>query len=542
MQVPLSPLRFLERSAKFYPEQTALICGDETVSYSEFLEGVNRATNLFTDLIRPEGRAGKSEKSSPRVVFITWNCHQVIEACYATLKAPIIRVPLNVRLTPKEWEFMINDVGATAVVIDEDFVEQFNTIKPDLSTVNHFFILRNRLDSNIPKGYQDYAKAVGGHAPHMKPDALPLRGEDEPVEIFFTSGTTGRPKGVLMSSRNLYMNAVNFFLPLQISPDEVFLHSLSLFHINGWGALHFMTACSGKQVIMRRFKPEQFCILVQAHKVTLTCMVPTMMNMLVNFPDLDEFDLSSLRLIISGGAKLPIALGREVMTKLDCDIMGSYGLTETSPVVTVADILDRKGEGLSARGEDYYKRKFCPGIETLDCELKVLDESGREVPRDGKTMGEIHVRGNVITNGYWGDITDEPEAFTPEPIPWFRTGDLAVIDPDGFVHIVDRKRDIIICGGENVSSLELEDVIRTHPAVSEVAVISVSDEKWGEASLAVVVTRAGEELSEGKLLEFCREHMAKFKVPAGVRFVDELPKSGTGKILKRELRKQLDIE
>jgi fatty-acyl-CoA synthase len=261
-----------------------------------------------------------------------------------------------------------------------------------------------------------------------------------------------------------------------------------------------------------------------------------MLNMLAQYPELDKYDISSLRLIESGGAKLHVAIGHEAKKKLGCRIMASYGLTETAPVVTFAqDILNREGTP-ELEDDNYHRQVFGPGVETLDCAHKVVGDDGKEVKWDGEQVGEVLVRGNIVTDGYWDNPGATEEAFTSDKPRWLRTGDLAVVDADGYTHVVDRKKDLIIRGGENISSLELEDVLRTHPAVLEAAVIPVPSEKWGEDPLAVIVTKPGAEQDGNSILHHCRQNMAKFKVPARVEFITELPKSGTGKILKRKLR------
>ena len=273
MQVPLTPLRFLDRSAKYYPDKTALICGEHHISYRQFRDHVNQAANLFSGL-------SSDDEHQPRIAFITWNCHQVVEACFAALRAPVIRVPLNARLTPADWAFLINNVGAKAVVVDSDLIDKFNSIRSELRTVERFYIIGNDGAKNLPDRFRNYESEVEKQSATWKTSTSTYRPETDTVEIFFTSGTTGAPKGVLMSSRNLYLNAINCFLPLALTPDDVFLHALPLFHINGWGILHSMAACGGTQVIMRKFSVAQLCTLVEKHKVTLTAMVPTMLNRL----------------------------------------------------------------------------------------------------------------------------------------------------------------------------------------------------------------------------------------------------------------------
>jgi fatty-acyl-CoA synthase len=405
------------------------------------------------------------------------------------MRAPVIRVPINVRLTPDDWAYIINDVKAQVVVLDSEFVEQFESVKSKLDSVKEkLFINTGSKKPKLPEDYSDYRSALA-------------------------------------------------------QVPACFLHSLNIFHVNGWGAPHFMTACGGTQIIMKKFQPEEFCSLVEKHKVTLTCMVPTMLNLLVNFAELDSYDLTSLRLIQSGGAKLPTALGAKAEEKLGCEILGSYGLTEAAPVLTFASKRSRKEEIGERKDEsvlnDVFKARFCAGIEALDCELKVVNDSGLEVDWDGASMGEIWARSNVITPGYWNSSEETAETFTGDMDQWFKTGDLAVVDPEGRIHIMDRKKDIIIRGGENISSLEIEDVINMHPSVREVAVIPRASEKWGEEPLAVVVTHNAEQQDGEELIAFCKKHLASFKVPAAVRFVDEIPKSGTGKVLKREMRERI---
>jgi fatty-acyl-CoA synthase len=540
MMLPLTPLRFLERSAKYYPDKTALVCGEHKVNYRDFLTHADQAANLFTGFTE----LTRDDLHPPRVAFITWNCHDVIETAFACMRAPVIRVPINVRLTPDDWAYIINDVQAQVVVLDSEFVEQFESVKSKLGSVKEKLVINTgSKEPKLPEDYTDYRSALAQVPACDGAKDFPHRPESSPLELFYTSGTTGRPKGVMLTPRNLYINALNTFLPLKLSEDDVFLHSLNIFHVNGWGAPHFMTACAGTQVVMNKFKPEDFCSLVEKYKITLTCMVPTMLNLLVNFDELDSYDLSSLRLIQSGGAKLPTALGARAEEKLVCEILGSYGLTEAAPVLTFASKRSRKEEGRERNDDsvlnEFFKARFCAGVEALDCELKVVDDSGLEVDWDSSSLGEIWARSNVITPGYWNSSEETAGAFTEEMDQWFKTGDLAVVDPEGRIHIMDRKKDIIIRGGENISSLEIEDVVNMHPSVREVAVIPRASEKWGEEPLAVVVTHNAEQQNGEELIAFCKKHLASFKVPSAVRFVEDIPKSGTGKVLKRELRERI---
>ncbi|MEW5759355.1 MAG: long-chain-fatty-acid--CoA ligase [Candidatus Thermoplasmatota archaeon] len=498
MIIPLTPVRFLERSAKYYPNESAVICGELRLSYNEYWLRVLKLAGLFNSLGCRDGT---------KIAYITNNCHIVLEACYATLLLGCIRVPINTRLAVHEWKYILNDCKPEILVIEDSFLSKFSEIRKEISSLRQIIIIG-----------LDYEKLLANATP-AKPNWVE-NDENKVVEIFYTSGTTGLPKGVMLTSRNLYVNAVNFFLPFCLRREDVYLHSLPLYHINGWGAPHFMVACGGRQVILKRFSPEGFLELVEKEKVTLTCMVPTMLSMVVNYPKLDKYNISTLRLINTGGARLSHSLGIEAMKKLKCEVIGGYGLTETSPLLTLA---------IPKSQDKNSVERFSTGLETLDARIKVVDNEGKEVLWDNKQIGEIIVQGNVVMHGYLN---------SPEEKGWFHTGDLAVVSPQGYIQIVDRKKDIIISGGENIPSLEVENVLSSHEAVEEVAVIAAPHEKWGETPKALVVLKPGAKATESELISFCKERMTNFKVPTSVEFYTSLPKSATGKILKRELRKK----
>jgi len=351
------------------------------------------------------------------------------------------------------------------------------------------------------------------------------------AELLYTSGTTGSPKGVMLTHRHLYLHAYSAALSLQYSDADIQVHTIPLFHVNGWGTPQFLTMVGGTHVMLRRFDPADLCAVVQRERATRFFLVPTMANALLNTPGLERFDLASLRRVVVGGSPGAPALFQRLEERLGCLCHTGYGLSETTPILTMAVPQAHRPE----TGEARYRRLATTGQEVPGVELRVVDEHGRDVPQDEKTIGEIVVRGDAVMAGYWNQPEETARVIRDG---WFHTGDMAVWDAERYVLIVDRKKDIIISGGENISSIEIENVLFTHPAVLESVVVSVPDEQWGEVPRAVVVIREGAAASEDEILAYCRERLARFKAPRSVDFVPALPKGGTGKILKREVRER----
>ncbi|HWZ46303.1 MAG TPA: AMP-binding protein, partial [Candidatus Saccharimonadales bacterium] len=350
-------------------------------------------------------------------------------------------------------------------------------------------------------------------------------------EIFYTSGTSANPKGVMLTHRNIYLHAMNVAVTFPSSGDAVELHTIPLFHANGWGVAHSLTLLGAKHVMMRRFEPEEVFRLIEQEKVQALSVVPTMGTALVNSPTREKYNLSTLQRISVGGAASSPTLIKEMEEKLGCPCYSGYGLTETAPVLTTA----RMKPGLDWQGEDRYVNQARTGHAVPGVEIRVVDPSDNDVPVDGKSIGEIIARSDGVMAGYWKQPEASAQALRGG---WFHTGDMATINEDGYVLIVDRAKDIIVSGGENISSLELEKTLAAHPAVYEAAVIPVPDEKWGEVPRALVVLKPGATATEQELLEFCRSRIAHYKCPRAVEFLESLPKTGTGKILKKDLRKK----
>ena len=335
----------------------------------------------------------------------------------------------------------------------------------------------------------------------------------------------------MLTHRNLYLHTLSVVFALQNRETDVQLHTIPLFHANGWGATHSITCVGGTHVMLRHFRPKTVLELIQRERVTSLNLVPTMATLLLNSQAIPNYRLDSLRLIHMGGSSVPPNMVRQLEAAFGCECSCGYGLTETSPVLTVSLLKSHLRED----GEARYRRAAMTGLELPGSEVRVVDRQGQDVAPDGKTVGEIVARSNVVMKGYWKQPEETAEVLKRG---WFHTGDLATVDSEGYLMIVDRKKDIIVRGGENISSIEIERALFAHPDVLECAVIAVPDSKWGESPKALVVPRQGADLSEQALRQYCRQKLAAYKVPSSVELLTSLPKGGTGKIQKRALRKR----
>jgi fatty-acyl-CoA synthase len=363
--------------------------------------------------------------------------------------------------------------------------------------------------------------------------------EDSLAELFYTSGSSDRPKGVMLTHRNVYLHAMSVITASQTSPitlresccTSVFLHTVPLFHANGWGAAHTITTVGGTHVMVHQFVPTEVFRLIERERVTSCAMVPTMVTALVHSPERQKFDLSSLHTVMIGGAASSPALVKMAEEALGCACISGYGLTETCPVLTKSPMK----ANIVSEGESRHQRQAMTGYALPGIELRVIGVDGNDVPRNGSTIGEVVARGDGVMEGYW----KQPEATeTAMRGGWFHTEDVATVDTENYIQIVDRMKEIIVSGGENISSLEVEKVLAAHPAIYESAVIPIPDEKWGEIPKALVVLRPGIKATEDEIIAFCRAQLSHYKCPRSVEFVASFPKTGTGKILKRELKKK----
>jgi fatty-acyl-CoA synthase len=519
MNIPLTPLRFLRYAEQQFPRRTAVVCNDDRFTYAEFADRVGRLAGA----LRQNGI-----QSGDRVAFLSTNCHRLLEAYYGVPEAGAVLLPLNFRLASSELGYVLNDAGATILFVEKQFLSVVESFRRDIPTVKTFCELDGAPEAPwlAPHSYEALLGAV---APY-RADITSID-ENAVAELFYTSGTSATPKGVMLTHRNVYLHALHVCLGFQIENGAIELHTIPLFHANGWGIAHFLTLLGGKHVMIQRFDPKEVFRLIEKERVHSCSLVPIMATALVNCPERRNYDLSSLRRIVIGGAASSPTLIRQVEEKLGCECYSGYGLTETSPALSLSPM---KSE-LGWEGEQRYVGRAMTGYAIPGVEMRVVDLNDDDVPHNGQVMGEIIVQGDGVMEGYWRQPGASAEALRGG---WFHTGDMATLNEDGYLLIVDRKKDIIVSGGENISSLELEKAILAHPAVLEAAVIPVPDEKWGEVPKALVVLKPDAAAAESDLIEFCRSRLAHYKCPRSFEFVASLPKTATGKILKKHLRKE----
>lgn len=513
MNVPLLVTDFLRRAAILYPGKTAVVDGDRRFTYAEFQARANRLSNALLDL-----GIGKGD----RVCYLGPNSHHFLESFYGTAQIGAVLVPLNYRLAPSDHEYILNHAGVEAVLVDWEYTDMVDAIRSALPTVAHWIVAREA--SVAPPGWRAWEPWIAA-ASAAAPPTVEI-GEDDLVSINYTSGTTAQPKGVMLTHRNCYVNAYGMIAHLRFAHDDVKLWTLPMFHCNGWGGVYALTGMGGTHVILRTIDAATIYRLIEREGVTLACMAPIVLNVILQYEHRDRHDIRTRPRFVVAGASPPAAFIKRLEEELGWEFLQIYGLTETAPLLTYAapDHATEKGD---------YARRSRAGVAALGVDIVVLDDEGNEVPRDDTTVGEICARSNVVFKGYWEQPEETAKAIRGG---YFHTGDLAVWDALDNVHIVDRKKDVIISGGENISSPEIEDVLYQHPAVLECAVIGVPHEKWGETPMALLVLRPGESVTEQQIIDFCRDNLAGFKCPTRVEVVEELPRTATGKLQKFRLR------
>ena len=523
MNVPLTPLRFKDRALSLYGSKPGVICGQTRYTYAEFFSRCDRLSRVLQKLKVLPGA---------RVAYLAFNCHRLLEAYYGVVQMGAVLLPLNLRLSGDELVFILNESESQVLFFDSDFLPLVSAMRPHLKSVKHFIPLDATVEGNgstHSAPYEHLLQDAGAGAFH--PVAVD---ENDVAEIFYTSGTTAGPKGVMLTHRNLYLHALSSIIALGIHDTDVQLHTIPLFHVNGWGAPQSLTCVGGTHVMMRRFDPSAVLQLIQQERVTYTSFVPTMAHFLLNHPGLSQYDYSSLRMVVIGGAAPNPEILARIESAFGCICYAGYGLTETSPILTIAT---PKGTVHDRSEKERIRRQSMTGWPIVGVGIRIVDETGNDLPHDGRHIGELIARGDGIMKGYWNNAEETANAIRNG---WLFTGDMATMDEEGFVQIVDRKKDLIVSGGENIASLEVETCLYGHEAVFECAVVAIPDEKWGEVPAAFVVLKPGCAATEDQLVEFCRASLAPYKCPKRVRFLEALPKGGTGKVLKRVLREEIN--
>ena len=515
METPLTPLEFQRRARSLYPDRECVIDGATRLTYEQFFARCDRWSAALQRLGVQKG---------DRVAYISLNTSSHLESFYSVPQIGAVLVPINFRLQPQEIEYIVGHCGATVVCAHADFLETVEAIRASCPVVEHYVALEGARE-----GWLDYEGLIASETGEPDRPDVDERGL---LTINYTSGTTSRPKGVMITHRNAYMNAVGTLVHLPMTCADRYLWTLPMFHANGWTFVWIVTAVGGAHVCLRKIDAAQAFGLMRDERVTMLCAAPTVLIALASAPPEQRGEVPRGVRVLTAGAPPAAATIQRVEGGFGWDLTHVYGLTETAPFITVCEPRPEHAE-LSLEARSVIKAR--QGVELITSgELQVVDEDDTPVSHDAQTLGEIIVRGNVVMEGYY----DDPEA-TAQAMRggWFHSGDAAVVYPDGYVEIRDRFKDVIISGGENISSVEVEGILMRHPAIQEVAVVGLPDPKWGEAPHAFVVLSVGATLTESELIEFARENMAHFKAPRKVEFVTELPKTATGKIQKYVLRR-----
>lgn len=502
----------VKRSAQINADGIATICAGRERTWTQTQDRIARLAGAMQGLGFGRG---------DRAAILALNSDRYFEFYYAVPWAGGVFVPVNIRLAAPEVEFWLTDSGATFLFVDDQFLPVWEALKDRGTDVKHVVYIG---DGELPEGLLDYEQLISEAAPVADAD----RGYEDLAGLFYTGGTTGRSKGVMLSHRNLVMNSFNVFPSFGFEHGMRWLHAAPMFHIADGCATFGVTAMAGVHVFIPAFSPDATLRAIQDHQIGHTLLVPTMVNMVVNAPNASDFDLSSLKYVTYGASPMPEAVIIKAMEVMPaCGFNHAYGQTECAPLVTSTGPEFHVLEGPNA-GRFKSAGRAVPGVE-----LKVADEEGNEVPRG--EIGEICSRGPHVMQGYW----KRPD-LTAEAIKngWMHSGDAGYMDEQGFIFIVDRVKDMIISGGENIYSAEVENALYQHSAVVECAVIGIPDDRWGEAVHAVVRCHDGQSVEGEALIAHCRELIAGFKCPRSISFRDEpMPLSGAGKILKTELRK-----
>jgi fatty-acyl-CoA synthase len=514
MELPLTPLDFARRSRKLYSDREAVVDEDLRLTYAQFFDRCDRWSSALQSL---------GVRQGDRVAYISPNTHAMLESFYAVPQIGAICVPLNYRLTANDFVYLINHSGARVVCAHSSFLDAIDSVRSELPDVEAFVALEG-----AKTGWLDYESLLASASANFTPADI---AETDLISINYTSGTTSRPKGVMITHRNAYINVVGTLIHHPMTVKDRFLWTLPMFHANGWTFIWIVTAIGGTHVCLRKVEAPAVFDLVNRESISMLCAAPTILITIANAPE--EMRKQSRRgiRVLTAGAPPAAATIERVEEELGWTITQVYGLTETSPFITVCE---PRPEHESLSTADRAVIKAYQGVELLTSgDLRVIDEEGKEVPRDGETLGEIVVRGNAVMKGYYND-PQATEAVMGDG--WFRSGDAAVVHPNGYAEIRDRLKDVIISGGENISSVEVEGVLLRHKSVQEVAVVGLPHERWGEAPHAFVVLKSGCSATEADLLSFARDNLAHFKAPHSVTFLNELPKTATGKIQKYVLR------
>ena len=504
----------LTLSAQNRPANLAVVQGTYQLNYKQFNARVNRLCN---------GLQRRISTSDGNVAILMYNCPAMLEAMFAAFKAGFGVVPINFRLHPNEFSFIINDSEAEVLIVSPEFNEQVTRIRGQLPRVRHFITTAGSQEED----WLDYESLLASEPDDF--EDVPTA-PDDVAWLFYTSGTTGVPKGAMLTHQNLFGMTERFYSDLchNFGHQEVMLHVAPLSHGSGLYALpNIGRSASHIFPETASFDPELTLRLIDTHHVTNLFAAPAMIRRLIESPAIDHCNLNSLKAFVYGGAPMMVEDLKKSIGKFGKCLVQIYGLGETPMTITYLPQEDHRLQGSSSQ----LKRLASAGVARTDVDVAIVNEEDRFL--ETGELGEVVTRSDVMMKGYWKNPEANAQALRHG---WLHTGDVGYFDDDGYLFLMDRSKDMIISGGENIYPREIEEVIIQHPAIREVAVIGIPDEQWGESVKAIAVLAPGQQVDEDELISFCQNHIASYKKPKSVDFVAELPKNNYGKIVKRELR------
>jgi len=515
----LNTTEFLMIASAICPDRPAVICEGNKYSFAEVNERSNRMANALADMGVQKG---------DRVAILQVNCNQFLETYNAVAKLGAIFVPLNFRAKSDELEYMLNNAECNTLFIGERYIDLVESMRPNLSSVKNYICIESK-----PEGFFNYDELVTSGSPE---EIIAEIGDDDITILMYTAGTTGRPKGVPLLHSSFTSYVLSNVTPTDPEIQETNILTVPLYHVAGIQAMLAATYGGRTIAMMRQFEVKEWMNTVQQEKANRAMLVPTMLKRVVDDPDFSKYDLSSLKVITYGAAPMPLEVIKKAI-ELFPEVMfiNAFGQTETASTITTLGPEDHVITGTEAEKEKKLKRLASSiGRAMSDVEIKIIDDEGKELPLG--EVGEIVAKGSRVMSGYWKDSEKTAKALTADG--WLKTGDKGYMDNESYIYLAGRGDDMIIRGGENISPEEVENVLYAHPKVHEAAVIGVTDPDWGQEPKAMIVLKEGETATAEEIMEFCRQKLASYKRPRYVVFIDELPRTSTGKVLKRTLREK----
>jgi fatty-acyl-CoA synthase len=527
MNYPLTLTHFFERSRRLFAKKTLAtrVPGQPLFryTYADFAERTMRLAGLLRDL---------GIRKGDRVATLAWNSHRHLEVYWAAPLSGAVLHTLNFRLSAQDLTYIINHAGDSVIFADASVYPMLAGIRDKIPSVKHILIMKDTADAAVPDGLPDYEALLAQAQPIAR---WPELAETDALGMCYTSGTTGHPKGVVYTHRGIFLHCMAQAMAdtMALSENDVILHVVPMFHANAWCVPYGGVMTGATQIFAGpNIQPKDICEIVQAQKVTFVGAVPTVWIAIKELVEKEGYDISTIRCIPIGGSAAPRSLIEAFDKKFDATMMHAWGMTEMSPIGTLARLKSYMREWPE---DEQYAVRAKQGYVVAGVELRIVNDDGEEQPWDGQSMGEIQVRGPWVLKSYY-DYPEASDRFTEDG--WFRTGDVAVIDPEGYIQITDRTKDLIKSGGEWISSIDVESMIMGHPKVLEAAVIAVPHPKWVERPLACVVPKPGMSIDPPEIIDYLRDKLARWALPDEVALIDAVPKTSVGKFDKKVLRER----